>query len=131
MTFAISIATAGDPSKAADASPSPKEPTTDLAVFPLGFPGVIPSQGFALLVLSTQLTFTDATNEGMIPLIVLILIVMAVNLVCMLSAGAILKITGHNFWLLLSRFLSPVLLALSVHYFFLGLNQLGIISLAN
>jgi small neutral amino acid transporter SnatA (MarC family) len=72
---------------------------------------------------------SNATYEGLIPLVVLILIVMIANFACMLGAGAILKITGRNFWLLLSRFLSPVLLALSVHYFILGLNEIGIISL--
>jgi multiple antibiotic resistance protein len=129
LTFAISIANVGDPAQTADASPPPEKPTKDLAVFPLAFPGVIPPQGFALLVLSTQLKLSDATYEGLIPLIVLILIVMAANFACMLGAGAILRFTGRNFWLLLSRFLSPVLLALSVHYFFFGLNEIGIISL--
>ena len=52
--FAYSLAHAGDPARTKGASPPPEAPTTELAVIPLAFPGVIPPQGFGLLVLSTQ-----------------------------------------------------------------------------
>lgn len=92
---------------------------------------MIPPQGFGLLVLSTQVKYSDAPLDGLPLVIVLTVIVMVVNFVCMIGAGTILKITGRTFWLLLVRFLSPVFVALSVHIFLMGLQERGIITLAH
>ena len=128
MVFAYSLAHVGDSARAADAPPPPEAPTKELACFPLAFPGVIPPQGFGLLVLSTQVDYSDtALLEGLPLVITLLAAVMVVNLVVMLGAGAILRLTGRVFWLLLCRFLSPLFVALSVHIFLTGLQQTGIV----
>ena len=127
VTFAYSLAHVGDPARSADAPAPPATPTKELACFPLAFPGVIPPQGFGLLVLSTQVNYTDAPLDGLPLVIALTAAVMVVNLVVMLGAGAILKFTGRVFWLLLCRFLSPLFLALSVHLFLSGLGRAGVL----
>ena len=126
MAFAYSLAYVGDPARAKDAPPPPETPTKELAIFPLAFPGVIPPQGFGLLVLSTQLEYSGASLSGLTLNIALTASIMVLNLVFMLGAGAILKITGRLFWLVLCRFLSPLFVALSVHIFLIGLQQTAI-----
>lgn len=126
--FAYKLANVGDPAQAVDVPP-PAEPTKALAIFPLAFPYVIPPQGFALLVLATQADYSDAPFGGLMLLFVLTIIVMLLNLVCMIGAGAILRVTGRVFWVLLCRFLSPVFIALAVHVFLKGLEERGILTL--
>lgn len=127
MVFAYSLAHVGDPARSSDAPPPPAAPTKELACFPLAFPGVIPPQGFGLLVLSTQVDYSDAALDGLPLVITLVAAVMALNLVVMLGAGAILRLTGRMFWLLLCRFLSPLFVALSVHIFLTGLRETGVV----
>ena len=131
VTFALSLAHVGDLAKTAQAPPSPEKPTKALAIFPLAFPGVIPPQGFALLVLATQVKYTDVPIDGLPLLLILTVIVMIVNFVCMIGATTILRITGRTFWLLLVRFLAPLFVALAVHVFLLGLQERGILTLTN
>ena len=127
MSFAWNMAHVGDPARSATEKP-PAAPTTELALFPIAFPGVIPPQGFALLVLSTQITFEGSTPQSLWPLIALTLCVMLANLVFMLAADSILSFTGHQVWLLVARFLSPLFVALGVHLLLLGLSSAGVIS---
>ena len=129
VTFAYSLAHVGDPAITADALPLPEKPTKELALFPLAFPGVIPPQGFALLVLSTQVEYSNAQLERLPMLLLLTVIVMIANLVFMIGAGAILRVTGRVFWLLLVRFLAPLFVALAVHIFLLGLQERGVLTL--
>ena len=96
-----------------------------MAIFPIAFPGVIPPQGFGLLALSTQLEYSGTSLNGLTLDIGLMTGVMVLNLLFMIGAGAILKVTGRLFWLLLGRFLSPLLVALAVHIFLVGLQQTG------
>lgn len=126
-TFAYSLARVGDPAQTKGAPPPPETPTKELAAFPLAFPGVIPPQGFGLLVLTTQVDCADVSLSGLTLDIVLVAMVMVANFVCMIGAEAILKITGRMFWLLLCRFLSPLFVALSVHIFLTGLQLTGIL----
>jgi len=126
-TFAYSIAHVGEPARAASKLPPPETPTKELAFFPLAFPGIIPPQGFGLLVLITQIKYPDVPLHGLTLVILLTVIVMALNFIFMIGSKAILKVTSRKFWLLLSRFLSPLLLALSVHLFLKGLLLTGIL----
>ena len=130
MTFAWNMASVGDPARSETGAKPPKMPTIDLAMFPLAFPGVIPPQGFALLVLSTQVTLEVGGDQSVWLLIALTACVMAVNLVVMLAAESILRATGHELWLLIARFLAPLFVAMGVHLFLVGLFDLGVITLA-
>lgn len=127
MPFAYSLAHVGTHAAAGDAPPPPETPTKELAIFPISFPGVIPPQGFGLLILSTQLQYPDATLDGLLLLVVLTVTVMVLNLVVMIGARAILKVTGRLFWILLCRFLAPLFVAMAVHLFLTGFNQTGIL----
>ena len=126
-TFAYSLASVGDPARAAVAPAPPAAPTVELAVFPLAFPGVIPAQGFGLLVLSTQLEYTGASLSGLTLDLALTASIMVLNLVVMMGAGMILQTTGRLFWLILCRILSPLFVAMSIHIFLIGLQQTGIL----
>lgn len=124
--FAYSLANVGDPSRSAS-TPAPPEPSKDLAIFPIAFPGIIPAQGFGLLVLSTQVSYSDAPLDGMLLLIGLAVIMMVLNYLFMIGSGPILKFTGRVFWLLLSRFLSPLFVAMAIHLLIRGLKETGIV----
>jgi multiple antibiotic resistance protein len=124
--FAYSLANVGDPSRSASAS-APPSPSKDLAIFPIAFPGIIPAQGFGLLVLSTQVSYSDAPLDGLFLLLGLAVIMMILNYIFMIGASAILKVTGRYFWLLLSRFLSPLFVAMAIHLLLKGLKETGIV----
>ncbi len=109
-------------------SSAPANPSLALAVFPLSFPGVIPRQGFALLLFSSDYAFLSSGVDRLFVIVGLVLGVMASNWVSMLSAAFLLKLTGATFWLLLGRFLGAAYVALAVHIFFMGLGQLGILT---
>lgn len=126
--FAYSLAHVGDPAMTKGGAAPPENPSKDLAIIPLAFPGIIPPQGFGLLVLSTQLSYVDAPIDGLPMLFLLTALMMIANYGFMIGARAILKFTGRTFWILLVRFLSPLFIALSIHIFLRGLEASGIVN---
>ena len=104
------IKTGGDPA-VPDESSAPANPSLALAAFPLSFPGVIPRQGFALLLFSSDYAFITGGVDQLLVIVGLLLGVMAANWVSMLSAPFLWKLTSLTFWLLLGRFLGAAYVA--------------------
>lgn len=131
MTFAWNMAYLGDPASSKQKGESADIPTIDAALFPIAFPGIIPPQGFALLVLSTQLEMEYVAKSTPVSLIVGVLLITLCNLIAMLLAVPILRLTGHQIWVLFARFLAPLFVAMGVHLFVMGLVDLGVVALSN
>jgi multiple antibiotic resistance protein len=112
----------------AEKVPNPEEPTKALAITPIAFPGIVPPQGVALLVLSSTMAFEAHEQSELLTVIAILLGVMAVNWIFFVSATALMKFPGLLFWMLLSRTLGVVAAVLALQIILFGFRDLGIIN---
>jgi multiple antibiotic resistance protein len=108
--------------------PNPEEPTKALAITPIAFPGIVPPQGVALLVLSSTMVFEAYGQSDMLIVMAVLLGVMAANWIFFVSATALMKFPGPLFWMLLSRSLGVVAAVLALQVILFGFRDLGIIN---
>ncbi len=108
--------------------PPPDQPSIRLAIFPVSIPVIIPPQGIALLVLSTDLQIETHFVNGLLLVIVLILAVMGLNWLCMLAARPLMKFPGPVFWEIFGRVVAVILSALALQIVIFGLRDLGIVA---
>ena len=87
--------------------PPPEKPTVKLAIFPIAMPGIIPPQGIALLVLSSDLLLDAKEINGLMIIIVLIVAVMVLNYLFMLTNTWLMKL-GVAFWTIFGRVLAVI-----------------------
>jgi len=104
--------------------PSP-EPSLDLAVSPLAFPTILPPFGIAIaLVLSVVAPLADITQ---VQFLGALLLVMALNLVCMLLANQILNLIKPITLRILGFILGVLQLALGIELIYVSLELQSII----
>lgn len=108
-------------------SPSPDQPTTALAIFPVSIPMIIPPQGIALLVLSTDLLIETQFLDGPLFVAKLILAVMGLNWLFMLAAQSLMKFPGLAFWGIVGRIVAVIISAMALQIIFSGFRGLGLL----
>jgi multiple antibiotic resistance protein len=107
-----------------DESEKPKALSPDIAVFPLAMPMMATPQG---LVAITVLVAARQSVVDVLVVVVVLLAVMALNLLCLLSADRIIKAIGPAALLVIGKIAGLLLTALAVQLMILGLRDLGLI----
>jgi multiple antibiotic resistance protein len=107
-----------------DESEKPKALSPDMAVFPLAMPMMATPQG---LVAITVLVAARQSLVDVLVVVVILLAVMALNLLCLLSADRIIKAIGPAALLVIGKIAGLLLTALAVQLMILGLRDLGLI----
>lgn len=107
-----------------DESDKPKALSPDIAVFPLAMPMMATPQG---LVAITVLVAARQSVVDVLVVVVVLLAVMALNLLCLLSADRIIKAIGPAALLVIGKIAGLLLTALAVQLMILGLRDLGLI----
>jgi multiple antibiotic resistance protein len=107
-----------------DESEKPKALSPDIAVFPLAMPMMATPQG---LVAITVLVAARQSLVDVLVVVVILLAVMALNLLCLLSADRIIKAIGPAALLVIGKIAGLLLTALAVQLMILGLRDLGLI----
>ena len=107
-----------------DESDTPKALSPDIAVFPLAMPMMATPQG---LVAITVLVAARQSVVDVLVVVVVLLAVMALNLLCLLSADRIIKAIGPAALLVIGKIAGLLLTALAVQLMILGLRDLGLI----
>ena len=109
--------------------PNPEAPTKALAIIPVAFPGILPPQGIALLVLTSTMAIEAGglVQSNLLIVIKMIVGVMVLNWIFFLSFWALMKFPGPVFWMLLSRSLGVVGFGLSLQIALNGMRDLGIL----
>jgi multiple antibiotic resistance protein len=107
-----------------DGSEKPKALSPDIAVFPLAMPMMATPQG---LVAITVIVAARQSLVDVLVVVVVLLAVMALNLLCLLSADRIIKAIGPAALLVIGKIAGLLLTALAVQLMILGLRDLGLI----
>jgi multiple antibiotic resistance protein len=107
-----------------DESEKPKAVSPDIAVFPLAMPMMATPQG---LVAMTVIVAARQSVGDVLVVVVVLLAVMALNLLCLLSADRIIKAIGPAALLVIGKIAGLLLTALAVQLMILGLRDLGLI----
>jgi multiple antibiotic resistance protein len=107
-----------------DESEKPKALSPDIAVFPLAMPMMATPQG---LVAITVIVAARQSVVDVLVVVVVLLAVMALNLLCLLSADRIIKAIGPAALLVIGKIAGLLLTALAVQLMILGLRDLGLI----
>jgi multiple antibiotic resistance protein len=107
-----------------DESEKPKALSPDIAVFPLAMPMMATPQG---LVAITVIVAARQSLVDVLVVVVVLLAVMALNLLCLLSADRIIKAIGPAALLVIGKIAGLLLTALAVQLMILGLRDLGLI----
>jgi multiple antibiotic resistance protein len=105
-----------------DESEKPKALSPDIAVFPLAMPMMATPQG---LVAITVIVAARQSVGDVLVVVVVLLAVMALNLLCLLSADRIIKAIGPAALLVIGKIAGLLLTALAVQLMILGLRDLG------
>lgn len=103
----------------------PERPTIEVAIFPVSLPVIIPPQGVALLVLSTEIELEAHAGYGLLLVMALIVVVMLLNWLFMLAASSLMKFPV--FWIIVGRIVAVVVSALAMQIILFGLRDLGIV----
>jgi multiple antibiotic resistance protein len=104
----------------------PEQPTIEVAIFPISLPVIIPPQGIALLVLSTDIELEAHAGYGLLFVMALIVVVMFLNWLFMLAASSLMKF--QVFWIIVGRIVAVIVSALALQIILLGLRNLGIVA---
>lgn len=110
-----------------DESEKPKALSPDIAVFPLAMPMMATPQG---LVAITVIVAARQSVVDVLVVVVVLLAIMALNLLCLLSADRIIKAIGPAALLVIGKIAGLLLTALAVQLMILGLRDLGLIEAA-
>lgn len=107
-----------------DESEKPKALSPDIAVFPLAMPMMATPQGLVaiIVIVAARQSIVDV-----LVVVVVLLAVMALNLLCLLSADRIIKAIGPAALLIIGKIAGLLLTALAVQLMILGLRDLGLI----
>ena len=107
-----------------DESEKPKALSPDIAVFPLAMPMMATPQG---LVAITVIVAARQSVVDVLVVVVVLLAVMALNLLCLLSADRIIKAIGPAALMVIGKIAGLLLTARAVQLMILGLRDLGLI----
>ena len=110
-----------------DEGDKPKALSPDIAVFPLAMPMMATPQG---LVAITVLVAARQSFVDVLAVVAALLAIMALNLVCMLSADRIIRAIGPSALQVIAKVAGLLLTALAVQLMILGLRDLGLIEAA-
>ena len=103
----------------------PEQPNIEVAIFPISLPVIIPPQGVALLVLSTDIELEAHAGYGLLLVMALIVLVMFLNWLFMLAAPSLMKFSV--FWIIVGRIVAVIVSALALQIILFGLRDLGIV----
>jgi small neutral amino acid transporter SnatA (MarC family) len=104
----------------------PEQPTIEVAIFPVSLPVIIPPQGVALLVLSTEIELEAHAGYGLLLVMALIVVVMFLNWLFMLAAPSLMKFPV--IWIIVGRIVAVIVSALALQIILFGLRNLGIVA---
>jgi multiple antibiotic resistance protein len=110
-----------------DEGEKPKALSPDIAVFPLAMPMMATPQG---LVAITVLVAARQSFVDVLAVVAVLLAIMALNLLCLLSADRIIRAIGPSALLVIGKIAGLLLTALAVQLMILGLRDLGLIEAA-
>jgi multiple antibiotic resistance protein len=110
-----------------DEGDKPKALSADIAVFPLAMPMMATPQGLVAItvIVAARQSFVDVLVVA-----VVLLAIMALNLLCLLSADRIIRAIGPSALLVIGKIAGLLLTALAVQLMILGLRDLGLIEAA-
>lgn len=117
LLFALGLAMGGGHEEEGE---KPKALSLDIAVFPLAMPMMATPQGLVAI------TVIVAAGRVLV-VIVALLLVMALNLLCMRSADRIIKAIGPSALQVIAKVAGLLLTALAVQLMILGFRDLGVI----
>jgi multiple antibiotic resistance protein len=118
MLFALHMVMGGSHDE--EEGGKPHAPSPDIAVFPLAMPMMATPQGLVAITVGV------AAGE-LVSVVVSLVLVMALNLVCMRSADRIITAIGPSALQVIAKVAGLLLTALAVQLMILGFRDLGVI----
>lgn len=125
LIFAIRMVLTEDSSHQTE--PYSDDNALDMAIYPFGVPMMASPAG--LVVLTILSASTSVSDENLLEITAVLLLVMLINLIILLLEGKFVKFINRGFLHVAERILGILLAALAMQMLITGLQELGIIAI--